>query len=377
MNDGRTRIIKQPWRTVGARRIAPILGGVSEPEGFSVERQQVDAPGVLAPSSEGRIVSLLAGGARGVDPTHGRLQFSAGTHLYVPAGRELALELEAGTSLVLLSANRDAGSAARGEELIVRSERFLAGCATETQMLRWTLTPQYVSRRIFLHHDRTLVSKSGDPVSWFRTTMFDVDGLPANDDGEPVFKMSYNSRTEFNVLYDVRGDCKVRFAEHPYRDEGQTWGPWHSLDGETTYHLCEPRSLGTPRNKHEVSALDGHVSLFCLFDPAPTGVERHRPGAYSDYEPYDVVSKRAEFATHQSTVAPFDAMVDALSLATARGVDVDAEPSLREHVERYRAGLEAQIALEAAVVEENTGRAAILAPWRVALSHEPPIFMAG
>ena len=84
------------------------------------------------------------------------------------------------------------------------------------------LTLQYLSRRIFLHHDPTLLSKSGNPVSLFHTTMFDVDGLPKNEDGEPVFKMSYNSRTEFNVCYDVKGIARVRMAEHPYKATNQT-----------------------------------------------------------------------------------------------------------------------------------------------------------
>ena len=32
---------------------------------------------------------------------------------------------------------------------------------------------------IFLAHDATLLSSSGEPVSWYRTTMFDVAGLPS------------------------------------------------------------------------------------------------------------------------------------------------------------------------------------------------------
>src|SRR5204863_9462523 len=98
---------------------------------------------------------------------------------------------------------------ARGERLLLRDEKFIAACATRSQTLRWTLTPQYLSRRIFLHHAPILLSKSGHPVSWFHTTMFDVAGLPPNQDGEPVFKMSYNSRTEFNVCYDVEGEARV------------------------------------------------------------------------------------------------------------------------------------------------------------------------
>ena len=46
--------------------------------------------------------------------------------------------------------------------------------------------------------------------------MFDVAGLPVNEDREPVFKMSYNSRTEVDVCYDVKGTARVRMAQHPY-----------------------------------------------------------------------------------------------------------------------------------------------------------------
>ena len=302
MADGRTRIIKQAWQSHGPVDVAPILTGVLEPEGFHVERRRYRDGATLVPIHEARIVSFLRGGAQANDSHLGALAFRAGSHVFTPPGHALTLEVQAGSELVVLTTNQAAGSRTRGEQVIIRSERFLSACATESQMLRWILTPQYVSRRIFLHHDRTLVSKSGDPVSWFRTTMFDVEGLPHNEQGQSVFKMSYNSRTEFNVLYDVRGDGRVRFAQHPYAEQGQTWGPWNSLDSETTYHLSEPRELGSPRNKHEVTAHGGHVSLFCLFDPAPTGVERHQPGAYSDYEAYEVVSKRPEFTTHQGTI---------------------------------------------------------------------------
>jgi len=50
-------------------------------------------------------------------------------------------------------------------------------------------------------------------------------------DGESVFKMAYNSRTEINVCFDVAGDARVRMAEHPPVEAGvdgsrQVGGPW-------------------------------------------------------------------------------------------------------------------------------------------------------
>ena len=374
MADGRTRIIKQAWRPDGPVDIAPVLAGGTEPEGFHVERRRYRDAATLAPTSEARVVSFLRGGAAATDPSLGSLALRAGSHVFMPGSHALSLLVEPGSELIVLTTNQAAGSRARGERLLVRNERFLSACATDSQMLRWILTPQYVSRRIFLHHDLTLVSRSGDPVSWFRTTMFDVEGLPHNEDGQSVFKMSYNSRTEFNVLYDVRGEGRVRFAEHPYADQGQAWGPWTQLDNEMTYHLCEPRELCTPRNKHEVTAHDGHVSLFCLFDPAPTGVERHQPGAYSDYEAYDVVSKREEFASHQATIGPFDKMVDALSVAEAQGKDWRVDAAFTEHREVFDYGLRAQIALEEKLCDANPGRRSILEAWRTDVGREPKIW---
>ncbi|MBK6515416.1 MAG: hypothetical protein IPG04_15165 [Polyangiaceae bacterium] len=77
----------------------------------------------------------------------------------------------------------------------------------------------------------------------------------------------------------------------------QAWGPWSALTSETNYHLHEAvdgdqvewieeggkrRSL---RNKHEVLGRDGYVSLFCMFDPAPTGVERPGPASTATTSP--------------------------------------------------------------------------------------------
>ena len=107
------------------------------------------------------------------------------------------------------------------------------------EIFRWVLTPQYLSRRVFLYNDQTLLSKNRDPVSWFHTTMFDVNGLPVNDDGLSVFKMSYDNQTEPNVCFDVSGTARVRMAYHPYSVKSQIWGEWQSLDNDTTYYVNE------------------------------------------------------------------------------------------------------------------------------------------
>ena len=282
------KIIRNAWRraTGDAFERAHILGTEGSPQGLDIDRVRFVDAGSLSLGTTGVVLSVLAGEAELRGPAGswpaGPWQLTPGRSAYLPAGAGWALEAVAGAELVVVTSPRV--EQARGRDLLIRDERFLAACAAEGQALRWTLTPQYLSRRIFLHHDRALSSRSGDPVSWFHTTMFDVAGLPPNDEGRPVFKMSYNSRTEINVCHDVSGDAAVRFALHPYGDR-QAWGPWEAIDGHTSYHLEEAAggpdeerlvdaSTGTARtlrNKHEVRG-SGHVTLFCLFDPAPTGV---------------------------------------------------------------------------------------------------------
>jgi hypothetical protein len=349
-----------------------VFDGHETPEGLRAERLRFSRDAELPRAGAGEIVSFLRGGGS-IHTSVGELTLDSSTHLFLPPEEREPLRVRAGSELVRASASPSAGSSSRGRHVIVRNERFLAAAATSTQMLRWIFTPQYVSRRVFLHHDLALVGKNGDPVSWFHTTMFDTRGLPANADGEPVFKMSYDSRTEFNVLYEVVGDVRVRFAVHPYSDDAQRWGPWHSLDSETTYRLLEPRTISPRRNKHEVFADGGHASLFCVFDPAPTGVERHQPGAYSDYEPFSVVSQRDEYRHHREVIGEFDRMVDALSLAAARGESTLGRSDLEAATSIYERGLAAQRSLEAAVLEACTpSRRAALEPWRTRATGRDP-----
>jgi hypothetical protein len=357
-------IVRCTWTSTPYGSRSPIFDGRGTLEGLFVERLRFTRDAELPPVGAGEIVSVVRGGCA-IETSLGDLVLDPATHVFLPAAERQALRVRAGTELLRMSASPEAGSSARGHRVLVRNERFLAAAATTTLMLRWIFTSQYVSRRIFLHHDLALVGRNGDPVSWFHTTMFDTRGLPANAEGEPVFKMSYNSRTEFNVLYDVAGDVRVRFAEHPYSDQAQRWGPWHALDSETTYRLLEPATIGPLRNKHEVFADGGHASLFCVFDPAPTGVERHQPGDYSDYEAFSVVSQRGEYARHREVIGEFDRMVDALSLAVARGESTAGRADLQAATRTYELGLAAQRTLEASVLEAcGPSRRAALEPWR-------------
>jgi hypothetical protein len=330
------KLVKNHWSRKSSEPFATaqILRHEIHPEGLDVDRIRFLEAGSLTPRPDvGHIISVLRGTGRLhlVSGDKQSLRLQAGVHLYLPSGLEIVFDAEPGTELVRVSSA--SASQTRGNKLLLRDETFLAACASGSQSLRWILTPQYLSRRIFLHHDPTLLSKSGHPVSWFRTTMFDVTGLPINEEGESVFKMSYNSRTEVNVCYDVKGTARVRMAEHPYREKKQAWGPWLLLDSESTYHLNE--AAGGPeeeccidekaqdkqilRNKHEVHIVDGHVALFCLFDPAPTGVERHRPGEYSDYESLSRVLGTKAHETYRQEIGRYDEMVDRLSLAKAMG----------------------------------------------------------
>jgi hypothetical protein len=376
------KLIKNVWLRKSGEpfAVAKILDHKIHPEGLDVSRLRFIEAGRFVPESGvGRIISVLRGNGRLLQASdeESALALTAGIHIYLPHGLEYFIEAIPGTELLLVAGASP--SQARGKQLILRDEDFLAACASGTQSLRWVLTPQYLSRRIFLHNDPVLLSKSGNPVSWFRTTMFDVRGLPKNEEGEPVFKMSYNSKTEFNVCYDVEGTARVRMALHPYRQKDQRWGSWLPLDGDSTYHLNEAAggpeeeclidaSTGSKqflRNRHEVYIMDGHVTLFCLFDPAPTGIERHRPGEYSDYQPLAQVLGTKLYENHMKEIVKYDAMVDRLSLAKARGeLGTLGNTPLWE---LYVRGRKAQVAIEATLARnlaaEGSGRERVIAQW--------------
>ena len=330
------KMIRNKWfREAGASfERAQILKHEIHPEGLDVDRIRFLEPGCIKPCSNGgNLISIIKGTAKlTYKKQHGKpFELETGVHLYLPPDEESLLEAVPGTEIIRVAS--PSPSQTRGKKLLIRNEVFLSACALGSQSYRWILTPQYLSRRIFLYHDQILLSKTGNPVSWFRTTMFDVASLPKNEEGFSVFKMSYNSRTEFNVCYDVKGKARVRMARHPYTDKGQLWHPWETVDEETTYNLDEvaggpdeetfiDKHTGirqTRRNKHEVLIEDGYVNLFCLFDPSPTGTEKHRTGEYSDYEPLSSTLKSPKYEAQLSDMVKYDEMVDRLSMAKAIG----------------------------------------------------------
>jgi hypothetical protein len=355
---------------------ARILAHASSSEGLDVDRLRfTERGGLTINPNVGHIISIVRGHGtlRTLDREGRRLSVESGVHVYLPPGVTSRLEADAGTEIIRVSGA--SACQARGGCMLIRDEVFLAACASGAQSFRWILTPQYLSRRIFVHRDAVLQSRSGHPVSWFRTTMFDVAGLPRNEDGEPVFKMSYNSRTEFNVCYEVNGIARVRMAKHPYSDVNQVWGPWFALDADSTYHLNEvpdeeclvvrEERRQCRRNKHEVSIADGYVSLFCLFDPAATGVERHSPGEYSDYEPVLQMLDTDAYERHQRELATYDDMVDRLSVAKAEG---SLESLYGTAVwELYLRGRQTQASIEtdlaSGLAAQGEGRDRIIAGW--------------
>jgi hypothetical protein len=376
------KVIKNDWHHEAgeAFEIANILNHDVHPEGLDVDRIRFFEFGNLVPNScVGNILSVLRGSGR----LHLRevskrpVNLEEGVHIYLPPGMESFIEAEPGTEFLRVSS--PSASQTRGKQLLLRDETFLAASASGSQSLRWIFTPQYLSRRIFLRHDPILLSKSGNPVSWFRTTMFDVIGLPKNEDGESVFKMSYNSRTEFNVCYDVRGMARVRMALHPYKKTKQSWIPWIPLDGDSTYHLneaaggtdeesCFNEATKSPqllRNKHEVHIVNGYVTLFCLFDPSPVGIECHQPGEYSDYKPLSQVLGTKPCEIFQREMAKYDKMIDSLSLAKAMGVLTAFHGT--PIWDLYLQGREAQAAIEAKLTQtlalEGNGRERVLECW--------------
>lgn len=409
--------IQNTWKSLDQYEIehAKILTGESSPEGLFVSRYRWKGTCAWKVPSNGCIISVVFGsgqlvlGAKEKNP----LYLTEGCHVYHPAWAGSVFHAKKGTEIVCVAAS--CKNQSRGKQLIVRDEQFLRMANMSNGTTRWKLTPQYLSRRIFLHHDMTLLSASGSPISWFRTTMFDVSGLPNNNDGEPVFKMSYNYRTEINVCLEVSGSARARMAKHPYEFEENTdihrygngvenpvatdamnvgcvknhqqeWGKWEVLDGETTYHLNEAKGCKNEervvnattgdirffRNKHEVSISEGHVTLLCAFDPAPTGMEQHQPGAYSSYGPLHSILNTEQYAEFLVRQCELDAVSDKLSLWKAYGMMPDKHCSKEWH--SYESGVRVQDHFEWLLLKksESVGRDHVIRKWMRQNSHLSP-----
>jgi hypothetical protein len=374
------KIIRNNWQKVNDGQYrATILNRKFDPEGLDISRifLEHNAEFELNPS-DGHFLTILQGEILLKGRTYNeQLRLGPFVHLYIPPEEHAFMKATAHSHLVCVTGPEEQ---AKGEKLIVRNERYLRATADEDRFFRWVLTPQYLSRRIFLYHDQTLYSKSGYPVSWFHTTMFDVMGLPINDDGLPVFKMSYDNQTEPNVCFDVSGAAQVRMAYHPYSDKCQRWGDWQLLDNNTTYYLNEGQNsskvewhqdqqtgkLYSRRNKHEVYIPEeGYVSLCCLFDPAPTGIEKHSPGQYSSYENVNNIINTSTYREHLEALLPYDEMLDNLSILEALGkLDKSSKNTLWK---QYQVGVANQINLECCLAQElknqGNGRDKVVSKW--------------
>lgn len=368
-----SKIIVNNWQDLDERfRVSQILDRAVGCEDIELWRYEAEEGAVLnLAANQGHIVSLLAGEAvmESGDDSVADLCITEGTHVYVPPACAASLRFSARSSLIQACAP---DSRPHGTQLLVHNERYLAP-------VRFVLTPQYLSRRAFLHRDHTLVSRDGNRVAWFNTTMFDTQGLPPNIDGESVFKMSYDNQTEVNVVYDVGTRASVRFANHPYAEpDVQSWSDWHSLDGDTTYYLNEGAKgpeiehHADPdsgkeyclRNRHEIFIAPGsHVSLCCMFDPGPTGLETHQPGEYSSYVPVAEVVDTKMYRDFLASVVAADDMVRTLSLAQARndGVPDRSSPKWEEYEYVLGRALEAE---EQLIREADKERRSIMAFWR-------------
>jgi hypothetical protein len=216
------------------------------------------------------------------------------------------------------------------------------------------------------------MSKSGTPISWFHTTMFDVEGLPKNQDGNSVFKMSYNNNTEPNVCYDVKGDAYVRFAKHPYNN--QQWSQWYKLDQDTTYYLDETIEFAEwvdlkgekhpLRNKHEISIdNNGYVSLYCIFDPAVTGVEKHSVGEYSQYPFLREILGSDDYAQYQQQTQEYDQMINNLSLLQAKNLNYKDSQYWHKYQQGKKSQHDYEKSLYKSLSEQKTNRENVIANW--------------
>lgn len=347
-------------------------------------------------NSEGHIITVIYGkGVLKINSISDTLTTEKGSHMFIPLNENAEFESKSEDfELVVLSASKENVT---GKKFLIKNNLFLKISTSEDTLLRWITTPQYLSRRVFLHHESTLVSKIGFPVSWNNTTMFDCTGLPLNDVGLPVFRMSYNNNTEINCCYDVPITSKVRYAKHPYKTNTnntdnnnntvkQEWSDWADIDSNTTYSLVETAEQAeiitetleitetkdkdngiskdnnnsstttvtkAHRNKHEIFIPEkSYVSLCCMFDPGITGIEKHIKGQYSDYVPVSETIKTQSYKDYLQILTQVDIMIESLSLDYALGKDIKKN----EYYEAFKNGLEKQKEIENQLMLTNPER---------------------
>lgn len=298
-----------------------ILDATTSCEGLSLARYRWNKSRSIEVANYGCIISVFKGSGfiHLVDSNgqKGQLFLSTFVHAYIPPCNVRFQGVENGTEIACLSAPTTA--LAQGKELIIRNEEIMANKFSKSGMSRWTKVELYTSRRLFLHHDKTLISKNGHPISWNRTSF--------STDTDILLKLSYNNHTEFNMIYDLDGDVRVRTAMHPYPRE--IWSEWHMLDGSCCYYLDETEPMAEQqldifgraanlRNKHELHFSKGHCSLFCMFDPGLAGTETHDTGSFSAYDKFSDIQNSEKYRQFLDDVLKTDAIADTESLRKAQ-----------------------------------------------------------
>lgn len=298
-----------------------ILDASTSCEGLGLARYRWNKPRSIDVADYGCIISVFKGCGfiHLVDSNgqKGQLFLSTFVHAYVPPCNVRFQGVEAGTEIVCLSAPTTA--LAQGTELIIRNEELMKIEMASLPTSRWSKMATYTSRRLFLHHDKTLLSRNGHPVSWQRTS---------SSGSGTLSKMSYNHHTEVNLVYEVQGDVRVRTAMHPYARD--IWSEWHLLDGNCCYYLDETKPMAEQgvdafgrrteqRNKHELDFEHGNFSLFCMFDPGLGGTEAHVDTAgFSSYECFSEVRDSHKYQQFIDDVMKADAIADVKSLRRAQ-----------------------------------------------------------
>lgn len=315
----------------------------------------------------GHVATIIKGQSYFSCKSHEKLKLEAFTSFFIPVGESASIKSTSGNLQILLVSAPSSQTV--GKRFLLKNHKFVNACTNTQQSMRHILTEQYLSRRIFLRHDETLLSKSGDPISWHHTTMFDTKSLPLNEEKITVFRMSYNTKTEINICFDVPILSKVRFAVHPYSTSSQEWTKWEEIDSNTCYNLnespdememikSEDGTIRGYRNKHEVHIPEnGYVTLMCLFNPATTGIEKHVTGKFSDYgKGIDDMN----ILPFLSELSKYDQMVEELSIKQSLGEDIEKVGSYKV----YQEGIKNQIAIEEELLSSIAERKNIVEMWK-------------
>ena len=318
-----------------------IINPENNPHDFQITRILFNEGSFILPSL-GCIIAIIEGSVL-VSYKNTDYHLETNTFMFLPASIEGKMISKGIAKVILIAAKNTTQT--RGTKIIIRNLSIL-----KANSHRWILTSQYLSRRVFLYHDQTLVSRTGYPITITLTTVFSSEGLKENNQGLPVFRMQYDNHFETNVMVEVKGISKVRYAIKPYFDDEslQRWEEWNDLDDMTCYNLYESEqeeerddncSLNIDekskenvkcrgRNKHEIYADEEHTNL-CIFDPALTGDEKHQEGLYSSYRKLEESISDESYLQFLSSITPIDNLTDELSLMESLKQDISTHLSYR------------------------------------------------